>query len=64
MSRVDGCFRACALALSLERSLLALDLGCGCFHARELSLGFGQFALGLGRGGDTPLCPFDCQCCF
>ena len=21
-------------------------------------------ALGLGRGGDTPLCPFDCSCCF
>jgi len=20
--------------------------------------------LGLGRGGDTPLCPFDCSCCF
>jgi hypothetical protein len=20
--------------------------------------------LGLGRGGDTPLCPFDCNCCF
>mmetsp|Transcript_8312 Transcript_8312/g.16416 ORF Transcript_8312/g.16416 Transcript_8312/m.16416 type:complete len:260 (+) Transcript_8312:427-1206(+) len=20
--------------------------------------------LGLGRGGDTPLCPFDCKCCF
>ena len=21
-------------------------------------------ALGLGRGGGTPLCPFDCDCCF
>jgi membrane protein involved in colicin uptake len=21
-------------------------------------------ALGLGRGGGTPLCPFDCKCCF
>ena len=21
-------------------------------------------ALGLGRGGGTPLCPFDCNCCF
>lgn len=21
-------------------------------------------ALGLGRGGNTRLCPFDCQCCF
>jgi hypothetical protein len=21
-------------------------------------------ALGLGRGGGTPLCPFDCSCCF
>ncbi|EOD09190.1 hypothetical protein EMIHUDRAFT_120743 [Emiliania huxleyi CCMP1516] len=20
--------------------------------------------LGLGRGGGTPLCPFDCKCCF
>lgn len=20
--------------------------------------------LGMGKGGDTPLCPFDCQCCF
>jgi hypothetical protein len=20
--------------------------------------------LGLGRGGDTPLCPFDCKCCY
>ena len=20
--------------------------------------------LGLGHGGNTPLCPFDCQCCF
>ena len=21
-------------------------------------------ALGLGRGGGTPLCPFDCKCCY
>lgn len=20
--------------------------------------------LGIGRGGNTPLCPFDCDCCF
>lgn len=25
---------------------------------------FKAHALGLGRGGGTPLCPFDCKCCF
>ena len=25
---------------------------------------FKAHALGLGRGGGTPLCPFDCTCCF
>jgi hypothetical protein len=27
---------------------------------------YGEDELGLGcsKGGDTPLCPFDCDCCF
>ena len=26
---------------------------------------YGEDELGLGKkGGDTPLCPFDCDCCY
>ena len=34
-------------------------------HDRESGLRvFKAHALGLGRGGGTRLCPFDCNCCF
>ena len=32
--------------------------GYAIYTEDELGLGNG------GKGGDTPLCPFDCECCF
>lgn len=36
-------------------------------HRVDRDSGFNVYKahhLGLGRGGGTPLCPFDCKCCF
>ena len=36
-------------------------------HRIDKDSGFNVYKahhLGLGRGGDTPLCPFDCKCCY
>ena len=36
-------------------------------HRHDAATGLRVFkahALGLGQGGGTPLCPFDCKCCY
>jgi hypothetical protein len=34
-------------------------------HTEEGYAIYGEDELGLGKkGGDTPLCPFDCDCCY
>ncbi len=36
-------------------------------HRKDAATGLNVYKaqhLGLGLGGGTPLCPFDCDCCF
>ena len=45
----------------------AIDPQNAKVHRHDAASGLRVFKahdLGLGRGGGTPLCPFDCKCCF
>ena len=46
---------------------LCIDPNNARVHRFDRESGFNVYKahhLGLGHGGGTPLCPFDCMCCF